>query len=389
MLTKTNLSFDHGEVNRFNMQCTSCHSNVVQGAGEVPRERCNTCHNDPMLLQRYGETRILHKAHVTDHKIDCTNCHLEIQHTSGRQFASAPPASNACSTCHRDGHSAAKDLYAGTGGKGLDPMPSKMNQVGIRCEGCHFLPQEGLRSTVAKASEVSCMSCHGARYNKILGRWKSLIDSRLQQAKAEFGQARNLFPASHESGPLADAYADIQLVDRGVGVHNIEYSLALLDASHNLINKALDERGHAAFAKKWTEAPFESSCFRCHRGIEQQTGRIFGLGFIHKPHIAAGFECATCHRPHEDKPAGELVRFGREGCANCHHQREQQKPEACLRCHTDLFTRKIAFKGKQFDHSFHFKDLSQKCADCHLSSGTIRRAPVMKTCEACHPGGFN
>jgi class III cytochrome C family protein len=263
-----------------------------------------------------------------------------------------------------------------------------MYQAGIHCEGCHFLPQDKFGTQVAKASEVSCMSCHGARYNKILGRWKSLIDVRLEQAKSEFNQARSLSPGTGQPGPLADAFANIQFVDRGVGIHNVEYSLALLDASHNFINKAREEHGLRPIAKKWAQAPFESSCFRCHRGIEQQSGRVFGINFVHRPHIASGFECATCHRPHEDKPAGEVLRFGREGCANCHHQREQQKPESCLRCHTDLLSRKIPFKGKQFDHSSHFKDLAKTCADCHLLGGSIKRGPNMKTCESCHPSGF-
>jgi nitrate/TMAO reductase-like tetraheme cytochrome c subunit len=389
VVTKENLPFNHGDVKRFNMQCSACHSNVIQGTGEVPRERCNTCHNDPPRLNRYGETEFMHQTHVTDHKIECTNCHIAIQHKSVNTVTST---STNCSTCHRDGHSSAADLYAGIGGKGVQPMPSKMFQAGIRCEGCHFLPQDKFGSQVAKASEVSCMSCHGARYEKVLGRWKGLVSERLQSAKTEWMQARSSLPAAHEAGheegPLGDAYANIQLVDRGVGTHNVEYSLALLDASHDLINQALTGRGLRAFARKWTEAPFESVCFNCHRGIEAQTGRIFKINFVHKPHITSGLQCATCHRTHEEKPAKELLRFGAEGCANCHHQKQQENMNACLRCHSDVLGRKINFKTKQFDHSFHVKDLSQKCVDCHRIGGKIQRGPNLNTCTTCHPEGW-
>lgn len=383
--TKANLTFDHDDVKRFNMQCASCHANVIQGTGEVPRERCNTCHNDPPRLSRYGETEFMHRTHVTDHKIECTNCHIEIQHKS---VATATATATACNTCHREGHSAAADLYAGTGGKGVQPMPSAMFQAGIQCGGCHFLPQDKFGSQVAKASEVSCMSCHGARYIKVLPRWKGLVSERLEKAKSEWMQARGNLSASHEAGPLADAYSNIQLVDRGVGTHNVEYSLALLDASHDLINQALAEKGMKPFARRWTQAPFESACFKCHRGIEEQTGRVFNINFVHKPHIAQGLQCGTCHRTHEEKPAKEVLRFGPEGCANCHHTRQQENANACLRCHSDLFGRKINFKTKQFDHSFHVKDLSQKCVDCHRIGGKIQRGPNLTTCTTCHPDGW-
>ncbi|HLG14462.1 MAG TPA: cytochrome c3 family protein [Blastocatellia bacterium] len=384
-ITKANLSFDHGDVKRFNMECASCHSNVVQGNGEVPRERCATCHNDPPRLQRYDETEYMHQTHVTDHKIECTNCHMEIRHKTGHDVEAA---STTCNTCHRDGHSPTRDLYAGIGGKGVAPMPSAMFQAGIHCEGCHFQPQDKFGSQVAKASEVSCMSCHGPRYSKTLGRWKTLVDGRLGQAKNEWLQARRVLSDSVESQPLADAFENLQLVDRGVGTHNVEYSLALIDASHDMINQAREQRGLKPLAKRWTAAPFESACFRCHRGIEEQSGRMFGLAFVHKPHLMSGFQCATCHRPHEERTSKEIVRFGREGCANCHHARQQENVSYCTKCHGDLFTRKVSFKGKQFDHAMHVKDMSQKCADCHRIGGQIKRGPNLNACASCHPDGW-
>jgi len=385
VITKDNLSFDHSDVKRFNMQCSSCHASVIQGTGEVPRQRCNTCHNDMPRLARFGETDFLHRTHVSDHKIECTNCHMEIQHKMVNNVAAA---SSACNTCHREGHSAARDLYSGIGGKGVQPMPSAMFQAGITCDGCHFLPQDKFGSQVAKANEVSCMSCHGARYNKVLGRWKTLVDDRLGKAKSEWMQARSMLGSEHSEGPLGDAYANIQLVDRGVGVHNVEYSLGLLDASHNLINQAMEDRGLAPISKKWGEAPFESACFKCHRGIEQQRGRVFNINFTHQPHITSGFQCGTCHRTHEEKQAKEVLRYGPEGCANCHHQRQQENQNACTKCHTDLFSRKIKFKDKQFDHSFHVKDLSQKCVDCHRIDSRIKRGPNLNACTTCHPDGW-
>ena len=79
-ITTAGLSFDHGDVKRFGMDCMACHEGVIKGDGEVPRERCFTCHNDTARLERYGETEFLHRMHVTDHKVECLHCHIEIRH---------------------------------------------------------------------------------------------------------------------------------------------------------------------------------------------------------------------------------------------------------------------------------------------------------------------
>jgi hypothetical protein len=312
------------------------------------------------------------------------NCHNEIQHKTTRALEAV---STSCNTCHRDGHSAARDLYAGLGGKAIPPMPSAMYQAGIHCEGCHVLPQAG--SAVLKANEVSCMSCHGPRYSRVLGRWKGLILERLTQIKKEWKQASlRLALKTHEGGPMTDAWANIQLVEQGGGWHNVEYSLALMESSHEKINQALEQSGFKAQSKGWSAAPFQSACFRCHRGIESQAAKFANMKFLHKPHVDSGFECATCHRPHEERKDNEVVRFGREGCANCHHERQQQNSNSCLGCHSDLSAKKVRYKSKLFDHSFHVKDMSQKCADCHLAGGAIKRAPNLNVCSTCHPEGF-
>lgn len=385
VITKANLSFDHGDVKRFNMQCFSCHSQVVQGQGEVPKERCYSCHGDQKRLQRFSETEFLHQKHVTDHKIECLHCHNEIQHKTALALE---PVSTSCGACHRDGHSAARDLYAGIGGKGVPPMPSTMYQAGINCAGCHVLPIDTGETAAFKPTDVNCMSCHGPRYSKVLGRWKALVSERLERVKGELSNTRSRFALKpHQEGPLSDAWANVELVERGGGTHNVEYTLALLDASHEMINKAREQSGLPSLPKQWESAPFQSTCFRCHRGIENQNGAFFGIGFRHNPHIKQGFECATCHRPHEERPASEVVRFGREGCANCHHARETQNASSCMICHSDVRTHKVKFKDKLFDHSMHL-DMGKKCAECHLAGNAIKRGPNMTVCAACHPDGF-
>jgi nitrate/TMAO reductase-like tetraheme cytochrome c subunit len=148
------LQFDHGDVARFGMACESCHTPAAANSGSVPRERCLTCHNDPERLEHYEEGDLLHQTHVTDHKVECTNCHLEIEHVAPRHLEAARTE---CETCHGGGHSPQRSLYAGIGGRGVPPMPDVMYQAGVRCEGCH-LQHEG---PTRVGGDVACMSCHG------------------------------------------------------------------------------------------------------------------------------------------------------------------------------------------------------------------------------------
>ena len=76
----SSIRFNHDEMVRRGVACQTCHLNVVEGAGEAPRERCLTCHNQPEKIQRYPETPVIHAAHVAAHTIECTRCHTAIRH---------------------------------------------------------------------------------------------------------------------------------------------------------------------------------------------------------------------------------------------------------------------------------------------------------------------
>ena len=69
------LAYDRG------VDCANCHRDVIRGNGAVPRERCKACHNREDDLKRIDDHEFMHQIHVTDHKVDCLQCHLEIQHS--------------------------------------------------------------------------------------------------------------------------------------------------------------------------------------------------------------------------------------------------------------------------------------------------------------------
>jgi hypothetical protein len=379
VIEKGHLSFEHGDVKRFDMQCSWCHAQVTKGDGNAPRQRCYVCHNDPARLARYDEHAELHRIHVTDHKVECLHCHTEIQHGS---FAGpAEIAGTACQTCHAGGHAPQRDLYAGIGGKGVPPRPSAMYLAGIHCEGCHFLPRQKGASHVQSASEVSCMACHGPRYGKMLGRGKELLGVRVAQARGELELARQRLGA--DAQPLLDAQANLHLVELGQGVHNMDYALDILAANHALLNAALAVQGQAPLPASWETLPYQSDCLRCHQGIETRRGLFKGRDFPHRPHVVqAGLDCIGCHRPHEERDPTEVASLSPADCAACHHVPGLLAEKECARCHSPVFRQVMEYRGEEFSHRLHVEEEELACLDCH----TRQNSPGLKQdfCADCH-----
>jgi cytochrome c nitrite reductase small subunit len=206
-ITTRGLSFDHGEVKRVGMDCTHCHEGVVRGGGEVPRERCLTCHNQPARLERYTETGHLHRTHVTERSVECLDCHIEITHGIPAHEESV---ATACDSCHTSaaGHAAVRDLYRGIGAHGVTPLPAPMYFAGIRCEACHNVPQDGHSA----ATEVSCMACHGPRYLTIYRSWQAGLSHRMEGVTAELATLEGILESAGktpEQAGLADAKANL------------------------------------------------------------------------------------------------------------------------------------------------------------------------------------
>ena len=380
VIEKGTLSFDHGDVKRFDMQCAWCHRNVVKGDGSAPQQRCYVCHNDPSRLTKYEDHPELHRIHVTDHKVECLHCHTEIQHGNFAEHREI--AGTACATCHSDGHSPQRDLYVGIGGKGLQPRPSVMNLAGIHCEGCHFLPREKEVGFVQSASEVSCMACHGPRYSKMLDRWKNLLDERIGQARRELTQVREkLGPAGNRQ--IADVRANLRLVERGRGVHNVDYALDILEANHAMLNAALQTAGHQPLSAALPSVPYESDCLRCHQGVETQTGTYQGHAFAHRPHVVGqALDCQQCHQPHEERSPDEVVQLPAGGCISCHHAPEQNPEDNCADCHSAITDALVDYQGDEFSHAYHVEDEEMECVDCH----TLEGSPGLDLdfCVDCH-----
>ncbi len=390
--TTAGTTFDHGDVARLGMECGLCHAAVVRGTGEVPRVRCLACHNQPERLAYFAQPAYLHDWHVSRHKVDCTSCHLEINHGTAQPATVAAAARDAgsCGACHGGGHNAQQELYAGTGARGVPDMPGPMAAAGVTCQGCHNGRAVAARSVagplepvIQPADAVSCMSCHGPGYAKIFASWQSGIAARVtalgRQMEATVGAMGLAPPPAWE-----EARHNYLLVSTGRGVHNINYAFAVLDKAFEQMNEARRAKGLAALERPWRLVGASTGrCLLCHAGIEAQRGTWDGKAFDHGPHLAkAGLECAACHRTHEERAPGEIVRFGSAGCIPCHHQQTQAAAGACLQCHRDVTTRTVrSFRG-DFSHKAHL-ELELSCGDCHNpKEGQLLPTPA--ACKQCH-----
>jgi predicted CXXCH cytochrome family protein len=252
--------------------------------------------------------------------------------------------------------------------------------AGISCEGCHFVPKQKGADKIQSAGALACMACHGPRYAKMLDRWKGVLDERLALARRELTQAQGSLRQGSQA--LSDAEANLLLVERGHGVHNVDYALDVLAANHILLNTALKQAGRSGLpGGDWERPAKENECLRCHQGQEMRSGTFDGKPFSHRPHVVGRkMDCLSCHRPHAQREPGEVVSMPAQECAPCHHTAAAK--DQCSRCHASITGKTLAFKGKKFSHQYHLEDEGLKCLDCH----TLQERPGLKpkACADCH-----
>jgi nitrate/TMAO reductase-like tetraheme cytochrome c subunit len=240
--------FDHQEYVERGVACENCHSDSIQGDGEVHLQVCGNCHNKADHLARFDDTEMMHRNHVTEHKVECSNCHIQIVHQLNAASQRSP---GACATCHEGSHAGPRALYWGVGGRGVPEMPSPMARTQVDCIACHrhrVLPEnvaEVVGQTFSAVGE-SCTYCHGAKYDGTLEEWNKRITTLQQASDAEYERVSTLVAQAELSAPalrraenlLANADHNRRLVRLGHGVHNVNYAAALLNAANEFCHKA-------------------------------------------------------------------------------------------------------------------------------------------------------
>ena len=173
-------SFNHKKYIARGVACEKCHLSVVQGDGHVPEGKCLECHNEPVLLSTKYTSQLMHKKHVTDHKIECSSCHTPLRHEIGQIPTLAHVPSN-CDRCHsKEMHLGPRDFYRGSGGIGVPDSPSLMFTANVDCIACHRRAEESQAAlhTTRFAERVigeACVDCHGEGFDDTLKQWKTLL----------------------------------------------------------------------------------------------------------------------------------------------------------------------------------------------------------------------
>jgi hypothetical protein len=159
--------------------------------------------------------------------------------------------------------------------------------------------------------------------------------------------------------------------------------LDILRTNHGLLDAALRAGGRASLPSSWGAVPFASPCLRCHQGSENQKSRYRAYEFSHQTHVVRqNLDCQRCHRPHEDRPASEVVSLPDSGCAPCHHAPAAAPESDCQRCHRQVLEGVVAYQGREFAHRLHVEEQELTCLQCH----TLQARPGLnsKACADCH-----
>ncbi|HUL36612.1 MAG TPA: cytochrome c3 family protein [Thermodesulfobacteriota bacterium] len=393
-------SFNHRKYIARGVACEKCHLSVVQGDGHVPEGKCLECHNEPVILSTKYRPEFMHQKHVTDHKIECSNCHTPLRHEIGQIPTMAQIPSN-CDKCHnKDMHLGPRDFYRGTGGIGVPESPSLMLTTNVDCIACHRKAEEGKAALhrTRYADRVigeACVDCHGEGFDETLKQWKSLLSKAenetnqrifdAQKRLYEFEKANGNAPGFKKAQNLLnEARHNYSFVLLGKGVHNVEYAFKLLNAANNRTEQVL-----GIVNKGYQPRDFKTSmtCTTlCHVGIEKRAVPFNETKFSHQTHIAGkGQKCSDCHSPRENH--GKTIL---KNCAGCHHGNETKKVK-CQDCHAPI-QKIIQGKGGIGVQERPSSKLDVvECVDCHRSVGAKRKGSfdsIKKRCIECHDQSY-
>lgn len=377
---------DHPEYVKNLVSCTGCHENVITGSGIADRDRCFTCHNEPERLNQFDNTTLVHRVHIAESKVECTQCHTSMLH----QVVSLTATFELdCRACHQRTHDEQRLMYAGMGGHGTENVPSSMYLARVSCQSCHGIPADlPGHEEVERAGEATCMSCHGIRYANILPAWQQEMQRRQKLLASIVQNARRLVSSAPvRTRALADsligaAEENLRFVEHGKGAHNIAYADRLLRASLELVREATQTASLPYSVPEVELGPSltENVCIRCHLDIPQQAGDFAGVKFDHAPHVQrSGLTCSDCHTPLDDH--GKITLAGAASCQSCHHRAVE--PLNCASCHPGpggAPTKIIPTSTGDFKHPVH-RDAGLACAVCHQPP---EMSAAQLNCNGCH-----
>lgn len=238
-IRNTDAAFSHADNVKPGNVCQDCHIDVVQGRGEVPEIMCTRCHVEPERMKRFDDHVFMHENHVTNHNVECYQCHLQVRHQLYPK-AHGNAALGGCGQCHGSAHLAAGRLYRGEGGS-VNGEPSAMFTAQVDCIGCHR--KDGSDSLIlaafnAKADVSRCVACHDEDAASYLTDWKKEVGEELSKTASALSRAGAAGAKAPEAKRLLEeVQRDFDFVREANGVHNPEYAVTLLRLCREKLEK--------------------------------------------------------------------------------------------------------------------------------------------------------
>jgi nitrate/TMAO reductase-like tetraheme cytochrome c subunit len=253
---------DHQDILDRNIDCASCHLDVVQGRSQVTARDCTHCHDRASYMKDFENRTIetvkeYHRVHVAAQRARCPDCHHAVAHelieptlvTTSAGFVK--PILDECQHCHPDHHREQVELLMGVGGEGIEqPMPNAMFGSRVNCRACHTEPGTDFKGTpLIAATAETCIACHEEKYGDLLQQWLGEISSYLGESEKAMELVRKRIEDHRAAGKPIPQRADelvgmaahnLHLVRIGNGIHNKNYAAHLMDVSDDYLREAMD-----------------------------------------------------------------------------------------------------------------------------------------------------
>jgi nitrate/TMAO reductase-like tetraheme cytochrome c subunit len=226
------MKFTHELAYRKGVDCKSCHGDVIRGKGEVPRERCIVCHNRENDLAKIGDFKFMHDKHVSEHKIDCLNCHLRIEHSLDKK--KLEHLAGDCASCHPDHHQEQVKMFQGIAAdKEIPEHAGGMTITRVGCPTCHRVKEVSATGTVLwKSSASVCTMCHEAAEVEKLKAYHAELRAALPDIQAGIDRARAALKSAELAPGRAETLAkeldavqnEFSFLRVGNDIHNIHFA---------------------------------------------------------------------------------------------------------------------------------------------------------------------
>jgi nitrate/TMAO reductase-like tetraheme cytochrome c subunit len=231
------VTFHHDLAYEKGVNCANCHGDLIRGDGNVPPERCGVCHNREDDLKQIGNPEFIHQKHVTDHKIDCLDCHLAIHHSLDKDRIQHAAAD--CKACHPNQHGEQVRMLLGEGAQSVPARAGGMNVARIACPSCHRIKEVSPTGTVLwKASTETCIDCHDEADTEQLRVYHEQLRASLVDIDATLRRVREALASAALDATQAAAIkerlkrlqSDLDFLRVANGIHNIHYASTLTHA---------------------------------------------------------------------------------------------------------------------------------------------------------------